>query len=375
MPASAKFPPCATASTGATDGYCASVESRLDAEGAVELWSQAQNGSVFNHPAWWTAAIDVIGRDRPLMVLHVRRNDTTVALWPLWLKRLGARELMTRIVEPVGARMTDYCEPLLRRGHDRDELLRVLLAALMPALDAQTLFLWPKMPLALASGRTIESFAQELDLMCRAHLRPCPAMALPATYEQLEQRWSKSHRSDVRRQIRRLETAGKLELITAGSRDEVVALLPRLSAMHACNWRTRSGKVDPQAGRVTAFMTGLAATLPLDLIEASELCLDGVPLAAHFGFRRPTDLLWYKPTFDVSWASYAPGKVHIALAARRAIETGLQRIDFMQGNEPYKQLWSDLTTVTKSFALARPMAYPIWAWNTNVRKFAAEYRL
>jgi CelD/BcsL family acetyltransferase involved in cellulose biosynthesis len=113
----------------------------------------------------------------------------------------------------------------------------------------------------------------------------------------------------------------------------------------------------------------------MELIDASEVRLDGNPISSHFGFRQADRLLWYKPTFDVAWASYAPGKVHIALAAGHAIAEGRTVFDFMQGNEPYKQLWSDLTTPTKTFALARPMAYPMFHWNTVIRRFSAEYRL
>ena len=127
--------------------------------------------------------------------------------------------------------------------------------------------------------------------------------------------------------------------------------------------------------RKDEFVAALAATLPMNLIEASEVHVDGRVISCHFGFREQHRLLWYKPTFDVAWANYAPGKVHIALAAQRSITEGLSEFDFMQGNEPYKRLWADLTTETKSFALGRPMAYPIWRWNTAVRGFAAEYRI
>lgn len=355
--------------------YRVSVATTLDDGPALELWQHAQAPLVFNHPAWWRAAIDAFGGNRPLRVLQVHAGATLVALWPLWLKRLGPREMLTRILEPVGARVTDYCAPLLRAGNCPRAMLRLLLREASLHLDAQTLLLWPKAPLSADEPDLLQDLARADGLLCAGVDHPCPAMSLPPTYAELEKRWSKSHRGDVRRQIKRLNLAGKLELVTAADRADVMNLLPRLYAMHTANWRARAGSADLEDGPMTAFIARLAATLPMELIHASEVRLDGAAIGSHFGFRLPHALLWYKPTFDVAWASYAPGKVHIALAARQAIEEGQTVFDFMQGNEPYKQLWSDLTTPTKSFALARPMAYPMFHWNTAIRRFSAEYRL
>jgi CelD/BcsL family acetyltransferase involved in cellulose biosynthesis len=356
-------------------GYRTTSEAILDEGATLELWADAATASVFNHPAWWLAAIEAFGKGRRLVVSRVRYGDTTVALWPFWIKRLGLKEAMARVIEPVGARVTDYCMPLLHREHNTPEVLKLLLQQAIRQLDVQSILLLPKVPAAAEHAATLAAFAARHGLLLQSYGRSCPAMALPATYDELELRWSNSHRGDVRRQIRRLRRAGTLKLVTARSRPELEEFLPRLCAMHAENWQARTGFSDLRSGPMAAFLATLAARLPLEMIAASELRLNSVAIAMHFGFRERNSLLWYKPTFSFAWANYAPGKVHVALAAQNAIATGLDKFDFIQGNEPFKRQWSDLTTVTKSFALARPIAYPMWAWTTRVRKFAAEYRI
>ena len=358
--------------TGAA--YRVSVAEALDEAEALGLWKSAGTAAVFNHPAWWRAALDAFGGGRPVRVLRVQSGGETVALWPLWLKRLGAREGFVRILEPVGARVTDYCMPLLASGHDQAQLLALLLHEAMRLLDAQTLLLWPKVPVSAGHEILVETTVRGQSGLLRSFRRPCAAMSLPKTYGDLEKRWSKSHRGDIRRQIKRLNKVGHLELVHLSERSAIQAMLPRLYAMHTANWRARTGFSELESGPMTTFVARLAAILPEDLIDASELRIDGITIASHFGFRHANAILWYKPTFDMAWANYAPGKVHCALTAQAGIAAGIEAIDFMQGGEPYKQLWSDLTTRTKSFAIARPMAYPMWAWNTTVRNFAAEYR-
>ncbi len=374
MPTRARDFPSASATSPTAVSYRVTVTDAIDHDAALELWTRGETATVFNHPAWWRAALDAFGEQRPLRVLSIWHGRELVALWPLWIKRLGVREAFARVVEPIAARVTDYCIPLLASGHDAAILLDMLMQEAVLLLDAQTLLLWSKAPMTQTHGASIERAINNRSGLCRAYDRSCAAMSLPARYEDLETRWSKSHRGDVRRQIRRLGHAGRLELVQLKDRAQIRAMLPRLYAMHTVNWRSRAGFSEFESGPMTMFVARLADTLPLDLIDASEVRVDGVTIASHFGFRHNKTILWYKPTFELSWSNYAPGKIHVALTAQAAIAAGVDKIDFMQGTEPYKQLWSDLTTLTKSFAIARPMAYPIWAWNTTVRRFAAEYR-
>ena len=113
--------------TQAIAPYVVSVLDRLDLEAALELWARAATAGVFNHPTWWQAALDAFGERRPLRVVAVYQASTLVALWPLWVNRLGAREGFARIIEPIGARVTDYCMPLLAKDHDPGHLIDLLM--------------------------------------------------------------------------------------------------------------------------------------------------------------------------------------------------------------------------------------------------------
>ena len=354
-------------------GYTLAVETVFDDSVAAELWEDAAERSVFNHPAWFRAAIAAHGRRRPLRVIQVRQRGRTIALWPLWLKRLGAKEMFARVLEPVGARVTDYCFPLVRRGHGLTHVFDLLLQVARRELGPHRLLLWPKLPepFVPAAETAIDA---DSGLVAAARERDCLLMSLPSDYGALEKRWSKSHRGDVRRQIKRLSVVGRLELVTATSRSEILDLLPRLIAMHTANWRARKGQAEFEDPGMRDFITALATGLPVDLIDATEVRVDGVPIASHFGFRDQGVIRWYKPAFAPQWRTYAPGKVHVALTARRAIAEQFTAFDFMQGEEAYKRQWADVRRPTKSYLLARPIARPLWAWNAAVRNFVAEYR-
>jgi CelD/BcsL family acetyltransferase involved in cellulose biosynthesis len=349
----------------------------LDQAAAADLWARASTASVFNHPAWWAAALAAFGAGRRLSVLRVTTGEPgrLVGLWPLWQKRLGPKEAFAAILEPVGARVTDYVMPLIDAAADRAAVLQTLLAGVDQLLGGGTLFLWPKAPEGLAPRDAMAHGCGALGLLAFTRDRPCPVMELPDNYAVLQQRWTKSHRGDVRRQVKRLGDKGASSLFVATTRSEILSRLPHLYTMHTKNWGTRTGYSEFERGPMATFVAQLAADMPMELLHYSELRLNEQALSCHFGFKDRAALLWYKPTYEIAWANYAPGKLHIARAAEWGIANGCDRIDFLQGTEPYKLQWANSCSDTTTWALARRAAYPIWWWNTTIRNLAIEYRV
>jgi CelD/BcsL family acetyltransferase involved in cellulose biosynthesis len=346
----------------------------FDPVAAGALFEAADGGCVFGHPAWWRAAIDAFGGGRRTIVAEAWRGGQLVGLWPFWEKRLDARELFTRIVEPVGARVSDYVAPLIRAGQDRIGLTSRMLSMVAAGLGAETLLAWPKAHASADPEKVIERVVRERGMLCASLDRGCPVMTLPGSYGEFERRLSKRMRGDVRRQIRRLEAFGPVSLDVAQTREEVGERLDTLIEMHKANWIARRGRSDLEDPAAVAFLRTLAEQLPIESLHVSEVRVAGRPVASHFGFQEAGVLRWYKPAFARDWQVYSPGKVHIALAARAHIADGGREIDFMQGEESYKFEWADQCPLTRSYLLARRTALARWAWNAYIRKFTFEYR-
>lgn len=355
--------------------YHVKVESEVDGVAAAQLWSRAATASVFNHPGWWQAATSAYGRSRPLTVLSVTQGGALVGLWPLWTKRLGAREGFARIIEPVGARVTDYIAPLIADGHDVGVLTELMVRRLAEAVDPLALVLLPKIA-DPGVARAVSATAHGRGFrLIHEQTRSCPTMPLMGSMKEQEARWRSNHRGEVRRRLRRIAEVGPTSLHVLTDPSAIESRLPQLFDAHISNWGTRSGGSEFEEAAPRRFLVELTRRLPPRLLHYSEVVSGSDIISLHFGFDTGCSLLWYKPAFHIAWQRYAPGKLHLALMTEWAIARGYREIDFMQGDEAYKLSWTETLRQTRSFALARALAYPVWAWNTKVRKLAAEYRV
>lgn len=349
------------------------VQDRFDASEALSLWGEAATASVFNHPSWWQAALDCFGSNRRVFAISVRDKGALCAFWLFWEKRLGAKDAFVRILEPVGARVSDYLMPLVAPGYDASSLIEAMIDKLETQLSPRTMILWSKAD-DIATCDAVGRSARARGLLVHRQASPCPRMTLAENYAALEARWSRNHRSQVRRRIKRLGEKGEVTLTVARTRKEIHARLPVLFEMHKSNWQARGGGSEFDDAANVRFIERLVEDLPAELLHYSEVRAGDAPVSSHLGFLRGGDILWYKPAFDLAFSQYSPGMVHVAFLSRWGIENGFDALDFMQGEESYKFSWADETRETVSHAIAGMSGYPVWFWNAKIRKLIVELK-
>ena len=94
----------------------------------------------------------------------------------------------------------------------------------------------------------------------------------------------------------------------------------------------------PKGGVLTGEMEAFFA----DLLEVPGARLDLLcgedeePVAAAFGFQDERAYYLYNSAYDPRAAAASPGAVLVDSLVQRAIAAGLERFDFLKGDEPYK---------------------------------------
>ena len=92
------------------------------------------------------------------------------------------------------------------------------------------------------------------------------------------------------------------------------------------------------------------------------LYIDGQPVAAHLWFVVNRKASIFRLVYDEAWKQYSPGSILMAYLMEYVIDTDkVEEIDFLTGNDRYKQDWmperrerSELTFAMKSKTKVKP---------------------
>ena len=184
---------------------------------------------------------------------------------------------------------------------------------------------------------TLDAFSAVLTgagyRVARARQTVSPVLGLPTSYDTYVQSLGKKERHELRRKVRRLETAGQATFRFATDRERAT-VLDRFFALHRLS---RGEKAGFMTADVERFFRDIADALaPLDRLRLGVLSFDGADAAVLFGFALGRVIALYNAAYDPGLASLSVGIVSHAWAIREAIARRYSTYDLLRGDEPYK---------------------------------------
>ncbi|MGH7265892.1 MAG: GNAT family N-acetyltransferase [Candidatus Rokuibacteriota bacterium] len=309
---------------------------RLPAWGAQGLTEPVWNGLVARaasavpfltwefQTTWWR----ILG-EGPLHLLGVQdgAGDWVGAL-PLYEAETDEGPAL-RIVG--GADVADYLDVVAAAG-DEEPVWKALLLSLAgespPTLDLRPV------PAASPSLALLPALAERTGRSCRITVdERCPVIELPEGWEAHLARLSGKDRHELRRKLRRAETAGP-RVEVARSPAAVAGLMDDFVTLHR---KSKVGKSRFMDDRMEVFFREMGAAMAAAGRAALWLLrLEDRPAAALFCFEYAGTVGLYNSGFDPELRGVSPGVVLIARTIEDAIARGFRRYDFFRGDEPYK---------------------------------------
>lgn len=137
---------------------------------------------------------------------------------------------------------------------------------------------------------------------------------------------------------------GELKFLQCKSEAEVTGYLDNFFEQHERRWmQVGLASQFHQSGQRAFYKDLIRSLLPYGWLRFDVLIFNESPLAFHFGFEYRNRVFYYKPTFDVKYASKSPGSVLLKFLLDDAIKRGLEEFDFTVGSEPYKYRYANRT--------------------------------
>jgi len=157
---------------------------------------------------------------------------------------------------------------------------------------------------------------------------------LPATWEEYLAILSAKQRHEVRRKLRRLWEAGKIDYHfvknSAAVHDAMSVFLKMFS-------ESRQDKATFLTARMESFFRSLAeAMAEIGLLRLGILELDMLPAAMIMCFDYNDCIYLYNSGYEPQYNSLSVGLLSKVLCIKESIQEGKKRFDFLKGDETYK---------------------------------------
>lgn len=281
----------------------------------------------FLHHGWFASWWDAFGHGR-LEVLALRRRGELAAVLPL--VREGRRLRSATNVHTPGF------APL---AADAGAAHAIVARAF--ALDAHSVelqFLDPTSP--GAEGVRDIAPARGGRIFTETMMRP-PYVDLEGSWEQYEGSLSRNRRKGLRRNGRRLQAAGAVDVQVTDGSVAPEGHLTEAFAVEAAGWKGRAGTAIACAPDTERFYRRLAAwAAEAGMLRLTFLRLDGRAIAFDYALEHGGTWYSLKAGYDEAYAAYGPGALLLRELLARGYAGGLRRFDLLGDTEPFKLEWA-----------------------------------
>ncbi len=287
---------------------------------------------------WWKH----LGGKRRLLLLTARDGDRLVAIAPLALRPASAAD-----VPPVaclefladGTIGSDHLDLIVRRGREAE----------VARLFAEVLGERASM-VSLGRVRSGSSAMQAVSLALRSQGwavtatrgEVCPVVRRPeAGWTEYLAGLGSEHRYAFRRKVKKLSQSFDVALQIARSDEGRREALHLLIDLHQRRWRDRGRSEAFCSPEQIAFHQELSAlALQNGWLRLFILRLDGVGVAALYGFHYRRRFYFYQSGFDPDLKRMSVGLVLMGMAIKHAFDEGVDEFDLLHGDEAYKFHWT-----------------------------------
>ena len=173
-----------------------------------------------------------------------------------------------------------------------------------------------------------------------------PYLPLPKVYSSLEERLQGKFRSNLRRRRRRLSERGevRVERVTGGP--DLDARLEEGLALERSGWKGQRGTAIAQDRGTHGFYSELARSASYaGRLSMFFLRLDGRAIAFHYGLQKDQRYFLLKPAYAEDLAECSPGQLLMEEVLRDCVARGIEELDFLGPDMPWKRDWTQHTRV------------------------------
>jgi CelD/BcsL family acetyltransferase involved in cellulose biosynthesis len=307
---------------------------------------------------------------KQIVGVTARQDGRLVGLLPMSLVKTDARGLY--FCQATNFARGDYQPPIIASGAGPD-VLPALLDAALDYFGRRIVYWFANIPETDSSARILPSHLSSRGLVVAEQVQTAPRLSIAGrTYAEIESTWSPSHRTDVRRQRKRLAALGKLSLWQPQNSNDAHELLEELFVVHDEKWLSQGqpGRFHDPAER--RHFSAIVDRMWGNGLHLSALKSGETNVSYGFGFFSNNWIQWYRPTYRTDYHNYSPGKVHIALLLEEACQKQWQGFDFLTGPEPYKLQWTNETMRVMDYYASFSSSLPAFQWFTRGKPYVRD---
>jgi CelD/BcsL family acetyltransferase involved in cellulose biosynthesis len=313
--------------------------------------------TTFSSPEWLMSWWRSFGKGQELLAVGFFADSRLVALALLSIEQFRfAKAFSLRRLQLMGdgSKDSDNLDLPVRAGFE-DKVAESLLRFLESEGHSWDFAELNTLPEHSPGARALRQSLGRINWVVTEKQRPASAVPLPAAWEEYLGSLSSEDQKNLARYTRRLEKRYAVQIYRCSAESQLAKCLEALFEHHQARWEAAGERGSFGSRERIEFYYALSRSLlPQQRLDLWVLELDGVVVAAQFGFRYGRQVFQLQEGNAPKHASDRVGFVLRGHVMKQLITDGIQTYDFLAGELGYKARWGAQARGYTDIHFARP---------------------
>ena len=349
--------PSATLPVIISDLETAVVSDQAAFEALAEEWAalfgSCLNLSSFQSFVWNQVAWRHCPRGCSLAVITVREKSKLVGLGPF----VTERRLGIERIYPIGFDRFAYLGPLVLPG--RDDVAQAIAAAFVARFPRGLLHI----PYFQCRDEGLAVMLAQLNTLgwssCSWARNVCHYLYESDGYEKFLATKSSKVRYNLKRERKKLEEAGAVEIRLCQGAEIDEQVVDRVAAVQKRSWLFRRGQEPLGSPYYRELLPALGR---LHLVDVYLMTHGGKDIAFVLNYHKDRENICSYVGFDEALAQLSPGKVLMNSVVKTILDRGDHVLDFLFGDAEYKQFWANRSRFAMELVAWKGVVAHVHSW-------------
>jgi CelD/BcsL family acetyltransferase involved in cellulose biosynthesis len=265
-----------------------------------------------------------------------------VGIAPLMYSRRRFKFVNVGLIEFVATGLSDYGDFILVK--DEKKCIDLIFDFLERVPLKWDLIDLRHIPEESITASLIEEVARERNYTLINRKTTCYYIPLNRTWKEYFKQLSKNRRYQLRKMEKRLNDAFSVCIKLPEKTEHISSFVDAFFNLYS-KWLMKREQLSSLFGvplpAFKEFLVDVASKFfEKRWLDVSVVSLNQKLVSAHFDFVYNKSYYYYMAGWDSAYSDYGVGNAHLMHLIRRSIDLGLERFDFLRGDESYKIMWN-----------------------------------
>lgn len=293
---------------------------------------------------WWEYKLN----ERKIIpyIVEVKKENKTIGILPLFLYNKEFAGLSFRVLKPIGIDQSDYLIPIISKNHSPIDIIKKAMEKIYTDKDNWDCLDWGDIP----EGSIFDSIfntqlLNEYSSVERKRTDDCPYITLKnKKVEEIKHNMDEELLKEILSKERKLNNKGTLTFTKVSKEEEIEPIMNKFFELHCERWSRTDTPSKFRDLKEREFALLAAKNLFKDnLLFLAYLSHNNEIIAVQLGMLDGKRIYLYIPAFNIKYKKYSVGNLLNYYIILMACQERYDIIDFLRGNEKYKQEWGTIT--------------------------------